>query len=82
MEPVEALQILAVEDDRDFAGLLKMVLRTKLAAEVTIAEDCASARNILSSSNFDLITLDYQLPDGKGLQLLEEITLMENAPLL
>ena len=80
MEPVDALQILAVEDDHDLAGLLKMLLNNKLAADVTIAEDCASARNILSASNFDLITLDYQLPDGNGLQLLEEITSQKDHP--
>ena len=80
MEPVNALQILVVEDDHDFAALLRLLLGNKLAAEVTIAEDCASARNILSSSSFDLITLDYQLPGGNGLQLLEEITSQKDHP--
>ncbi len=80
MEPVQALKILIVEDDRDLAGLLKLLLEAKLSARLTFAETCAAARQHLSSSGFDLITLDYRLPDGNGLQLLEEIELMENAP--
>ena len=60
MERGDALQILAVEDDRDFAALLKLLLKNRLAAELTIAEVCASARNILSASSFDLITLSPQ----------------------
>ncbi len=80
MEPVQSLKILAVEDDRDLAGLLTLLLENKLAARMTIAETCAAARQFLSSSSFDLVTLDFRLPDGNGLQLLEEIEMMENAP--
>jgi PAS domain S-box-containing protein len=69
----ETPRILVVEDDRDFAPVLKRLLKKKLAAEVVVAEDCARARDALASSSFDLITLDYQLPDGDGLDLLEEI---------
>jgi PAS domain S-box-containing protein len=66
-------RILVIEDDLALAPTLKRLLKKKLGAEVVVAEDCGRARETLVSSSFDLITLDYQLPDGDGLDLLEEI---------
>jgi two-component system cell cycle sensor histidine kinase/response regulator CckA len=73
MGAVESPRILVIEDDLDFAPVLERLLKKKLGAEVVVAEDCARARVALARSSFDLITLDYQLPDGDGLDLLEEI---------
>ena len=69
-----------VEDEPDMASVLKMLLERKFSATVEIAEDCASAREKLSSGTFDIITLDYQLPDGDGLELLGEINEMDDPP--
>ena len=73
MRTEEKTRILVIEDDRNFAPVLKKLLENKLGAEVVLAEDCARARDVLASSCFDLITLDFQLPDGEGLDLLQEI---------
>jgi PAS domain S-box-containing protein len=80
MESEVPLNVLSVEDEPDFANLLKLNLKEALGATVTIAEDCAAARLALSSSAFDLVTIDHQLPDGDGLELLEEIGRMEDPP--
>ena len=66
-------RILVIEDDPNLAPVLKQLLKKKLGAEVVFAENCSQARDVVASSSFDLITLDYQLPDGDGLDLLEEI---------
>lgn len=71
---------LVIEDGRQSALLLKAILHNNFSMEVEIAEDCASARRMLSSSDFDVITLDHQLPDGLGLDLLKEITDEEDHP--
>lgn len=72
IEPVPPPRILVVEDEKDAATLLKGLLVDGLAATIEVAADCAAARKAASSRDFDLITLDQQLPDGDGIELLEE----------
>lgn len=76
----QGLRILVVEDEKATAAIIGMFLEEKFAAEVAIAHDCASARDHMGSSTFDLITFDYQLPDGDGLELLAELTSREDHP--
>lgn len=80
MDYAESPKILTVEDDENFARILKLLLRKNFSGGVVVAEDCSSARAAYSSGNFNLITLDYQLPDGSGLELLEEFTESEEHP--
>ncbi len=68
------LKVLVIEDDTEMAGLLKRIISNKFSIEVDIALDCASAREKLNKHDYGLITLDYRLPDGAGLDLLDEIT--------
>ncbi len=64
--------VLVVDDE---ATLLKNVARSLRAGgfEVITAPDCANAREALSRSHVDALCLDINLPDGNGLELLEEI---------
>lgn len=80
MEPVEAMSILVIDDDRDMALLIKRLLETTLGARVEIAGGCASAREKTTTGAFDVITLDYRLPDGNGLELLEEMMATDDPP--
>ncbi len=80
MKPKDSTRILVVDDDPNFLAAVQILLETKFAAEVLTAEDCASARIALSSSRFDLVIIDYRLPDGDGLGLLAEITATEGHP--
>ncbi|MBU4273897.1 MAG: PAS domain S-box protein [Planctomycetes bacterium] len=80
MDSPDLLQILIIEDEPDIASMYKMLLKGKFPASVEIAGDCASAREKFASATFDIITLDYQLPDGDGLELLREIRAMYHTP--
>lgn len=69
-----SFRALVIEDDEEMARLLKRIISTKFSVDVDLAYDCASARMKLQERDYDLITLDYRLPDGAGLDLLDEIT--------
>jgi hypothetical protein len=74
------LKVLMVEDEHHTADLMKALLEKELSSRVEIAGDCASARERVSSDSYDVITLDYQLPDGNGLELLSEVQAMDSPP--
>lgn len=76
----KGLKILIVEDEPDMAETLSMLLKRKVSAQSETALNCSTARDKINSLTFDLITLDYQLPDGDGLSLLQEIVSMEDPP--
>ncbi|MBN1289439.1 MAG: PAS domain S-box protein [Actinobacteria bacterium] len=80
MDHSDSLNILVIEDEPETAEILASLFKHKFSAETTVAADCESARKRLVDSLFNLITLDYQLPDGTGLELLEEIESMDNPP--
>lgn len=80
MKQMESLNILVIDDEPDVAAILVQILKRRFTAELQIAQDCVSARKLLLESHFDVITLDYQLPDGNGIELLKEIESMDNPP--
>jgi DNA-binding response OmpR family regulator len=65
------MRLLYVEDHDRFRAIV--IARFLSAHEVTVAGSLAEARAILASETFDGVLLDYDLPDGKGSELLEEI---------
>ena len=74
MATFPSIRALVIEDAPDMAAQLKRVLEKKFSFHVEVAPDCATAREKLADEAFDLVTLDFMLPDGRGLDLLEEIT--------
>ena len=67
-------RILAVDDDEAITVLLRHVLESEGYVCAT-AGDLAAASELLRSEAFDLLLCDVHLPDGSGLDLLEEIRL-------
>lgn len=65
-------KILLVEDDLSLARETTDYLKAKLLT-VDAVHDLATARDFVFSSRCDLIVLDWNLPDGTGLELLREI---------
>jgi PAS domain S-box-containing protein len=76
----EEIRMLLVEDDAEIALNLQRLLSKKFKASIDIAGDVSQARGKLTSGYFDLVVLDYQLPDGNGLELLAEISRGQDHP--
>lgn len=80
--PVIEKKILLVEDESLFAKAVKKHLQRQ-DYRVEVAADLAAARNLYKELSPDLVLLDMRLPDGSGLDLLDEIkSSSANAPVL
>ncbi len=80
METTEKIRTLTV-DDAEFLKVLGKLINREFPSEMEMALDCASARAAFGASEYDLVTFDYQLPDGDGLELLGEIMARNHNPL-
>jgi PAS domain S-box-containing protein len=64
-------RILHVEDDLDVVQVVQTLVES--IAEYAYVTTLAEARRRLAGARFDLVLLDVALPDGSGLELLEEL---------
>lgn len=71
--------VLVVDDDAEIALILKRLIENRLDADVDVATDIVTARDKLKK-RFDLVTVDFQMPDCDGLSLLVEIRGMPDPP--
>jgi two-component system sensor histidine kinase/response regulator len=88
---MEALRVLIVDDEPGMRLGAERVLRGTLAAGLDegsqvgfacrMAGSLEEGRAALREQAADLVLLDYKLPDGTGLDLLEELAQLESAPL-
>lgn len=62
-------QILIVDDNPKFALQMKTALSSDF--DVTTAHNAQSAMLLMTTKNFNLILLDYEMPDFTGFQLLK-----------
>lgn len=65
-------KLLIVEDDIAFARILEAFLKKK-EYEVASTSTLKDASKYILKQSFDLFLLDYRLPDGTGLDLLQEV---------
>lgn len=71
MQPEKAGRVLLVEDTASMAMLYRKLLE-KEGILVTHAKSTAEGRTHMAASSFDAFVLDLMLPDGSGLELLNE----------
>jgi len=64
-------EILIVEDDSTFVQLLEGFL-SKHGHSIATAKNIKSALKLIAENTFDLLLLDYRLPDGTGMDVLEK----------
>ncbi len=70
---METLKILIIEDDEDQRELMRETLEDHFGPGIVVAADCCATALSQDLSSFDLILSDYNLPDGTGMELLEEV---------
>ena len=66
------VRVLLVDDDEFIRRIIAQMLR-QAGLEVHSVSTVESARQVLLAVEPDLVLLDYQLPDGTGLDLLREL---------
>ncbi|HTR00644.1 MAG TPA: sigma-54 dependent transcriptional regulator [Candidatus Acidoferrum sp.] len=65
-------RVLIVDDEPDIRELLEITLG-RMNLQTTPAGDLTTARRLLEQDSFDFCLTDMKLPDGNGLELVEEI---------
>ncbi len=66
-------RILIVDDEADLRELLEITL-VKMGLDIDSAQNLAVARDYLKQHEYALVLTDMRLPDGLGIELVQEIT--------
>lgn len=66
------LNVLLVDDDTEFTDVACHIIEF-LGHDVSVAGDLKEARQWLEHQSFEHILLDFMLPDGSGLHLIDEL---------
>lgn len=66
--------VLIIDDEVDAAASLRDLLRTLPDTEVETASSFAEGRAKAGARAWDLVIADERLPDGRGLDILEEVS--------
>ena len=77
-DDAQGIRILLVDDNLDHAQLALRALRAE--GRVETARLGAEALDRLADEPFDLVLLDYRLPDMTGLEVLERIRARKDPP--
>ncbi len=74
------MDILWVENHQGFS---QIAIKNFLTAhKVTVVPSLAAARVCLTETEYDLVMLDYDLDDGKGTELVQEVVSSPTRPML
>lgn len=77
--------ILIIDDDQvDREAWSRYLKSERPDAKILEAKNCAEGFSQMEKKNFDCVLLDYQLPDGDGIQFLQKLMLgnFTNSPIL
>jgi two-component system cell cycle response regulator len=79
---VEQLKLLVVEDDADQRDLIRETLEDHFGNGTVVAVDSRRAAAAQDPRTFNLILTDYNLPDGCGMDLLDDIRKQCDTPVI
>ncbi|KIN63752.1 Multi-sensor Signal Transduction Histidine Kinase [Sulfitobacter noctilucicola] len=71
LRPLDVPSLLHIEDDSDFAEVVSGALSG--VADIQNASSLAAAKKAICAGHFDVVLLDWTLPDGDANTLLDEI---------
>lgn len=69
----EVRHVLIVDDDESIRLLLRRILESIPALELTLADGCQAALQLTSERTYDLILLDLLMPGIDGIEVLSRI---------
>ena len=76
-----SLRVLVVEDDREIRSLIQSSLAVE-GFDVQTAVSISEAKALLQHSTPDVVVLDLGLPDGDGIELVQEVRRRHSLPIL
>ncbi len=77
--PQRAIRALLAEDHRDTARVMSKLLRGN-GYEVDCAASVTEALQLLKANRYDILISDIGLPDGSGVELMQQIRVMQPMP--
>lgn len=81
MKVFSVQKILLIEDDITLGNGIRLALQNP-SLQITLCHTLAESRNVLDRESFDLLILDINLPDGSGLDLLNEVRKTSTVPII
>lgn len=79
---MDALKLLIIEDDLDQRELIRTTLEDHFGRGTVVGAESVADALRQELTLFDLILADYNLPDGTGIDLLEQIKARCNTPVI
>lgn len=74
-------KILLLEDDTTLGNGIRLALQSP-ALQITLCHTLTESRDVLNRESFDLLILDINLPDGSGLDLLQQVRKVSTVPII
>ena len=74
-------KILLLEDDATLGNGIFLALQSP-DLQITVCRTLAKAQGAVADNSYDLLILDINLPDGSGLELLEQVRKTSHVPVI